>query len=259
MLKVISVNQISTGDRLRSLDETQVLALVASIAEVGLINPIAVYPSDGGYGLVAGAHRLEAVKRLGLAEVDANVIDLSSLHRLIAECDENLVGSKLTDAERGRFMMTRKQAYEELHPEARQGGNWQSGQFGHTEVLGFVKDTAAKTGMSERAVRRHAERGMKITEKALATLRGTTLDTGTYLDKLKEVPAPEQVARIKADLAEEHKRMKRNGQSRNRHAARAKNAQAKDAWLAKGRDWWQRAPQEWRDEFLAQVSMDEAA
>ncbi|MGP2491064.1 hypothetical protein ACTDI4_05485 [Mesorhizobium sp. PUT5] len=39
----------------------------------------------------------------------------------------------------------------------------------------FTADTAAKTGQSERAVQRDAERGTKISERVLSMLKGTPL------------------------------------------------------------------------------------
>ncbi|MGB3391159.1 MAG: hypothetical protein WBA88_24615, partial [Pseudaminobacter sp.] len=65
----------------------------------------------------------------------------------------------------------------------------------------FTVDTAAATGRSERAVQRDAERGEKVIPEVLAMVRGTKLDTGTYLDKLKKLPPSEQAQAAKRDLA----------------------------------------------------------
>lgn len=53
----------------------------------------------------------------------------------------------------------------------------------------FSQETATATGRSERAVQRDNERGERITDAALSKVRGTDLDTGTYLDTLKAVLA----------------------------------------------------------------------
>ncbi len=58
---------------------------------------------------------------LGLEEIPAHIVTLSSLQRQIAECDENLCGPKLTSAEEAMFTARRKQAYVALHPETRNG------------------------------------------------------------------------------------------------------------------------------------------
>lgn len=91
-------------------------------------------------------------------------------------------GSK---AERALFTVRRKQAYEALYPETKptsEGGGGRNNatrrQLGDDIADRFTADTAAKTGQSERAVQRDAERGTKISERALSMLKGTPLDTG---------------------------------------------------------------------------------
>lgn len=214
---MIHVGMISALGRMRDVDPKQVEALAESIKEVGLLNPITVYKcqiirnglSVDGFGLVAGAHRLEACKRLGWSEVPAVVVELDDLDRIIAECDENLCASKLTAAELAMFTAKRKEAYEAKHPETRptnEGGEGRAAatrrQLGDDIAPRFTADTAAKTGKSERAVQRDAERGEKISTAALAMVKGTALDTGAYLDKLKSVPQAKQPAKVQADLAE---------------------------------------------------------
>jgi ParB family transcriptional regulator, chromosome partitioning protein len=208
----VDVGLISTLGRLRSTDAAQVKALAESIKEVGLLNPITVYRReiirDGqpveGYGLVAGAHRLEACKILGWQEVPTVAVDLSDDARVIAECDENLCASSLTKSERALFTRRRKEAYEALHPETKHGGNLEGAGVANLatpETPRFTADTAAKTGQSERAVQRDAERGEKITPAALEKIKGTRLDTGVYLDKLKKVAPEKQVETVERDLA----------------------------------------------------------
>lgn len=70
------------------------------------------------------------------------------------------------------FTIRRKQAYEALHPETKQSETRNGGlarQLGEPEnrTARFTADTAAKTGQSERAVQRDAERGEKIGEDIL--------------------------------------------------------------------------------------------
>lgn len=270
-LAILPVDQIETGQRLRQLSEVQVETLVASIADIGLLNPITVYarqvirsgePVDG-FGLVAGAHRLEAFRRLGMVEIEANIVSLSELERQIAECDENLCGSVLSKVERAMFTKRRKDAYEALHPQTKQGAFNQhtvaSRQVGDKqEVDRFTADTAAKTGQSERAVQRDAERGMKISDRALETLRGTKLDNGSYLDKLKAIPANDQVTHVKADLAALKK-----PPVPVKHAPDPRNDfEVKESQVAALMLAWNKAGKEAREEFLARIDtpvMDRSA
>jgi hypothetical protein len=73
-----------------------------------------------------------------------------------------LSASSLSPAERANFTRHRKEAYEALHPETAHGSPGVSRQVGDTgrrvDTPTFAKDTAARTGKSERTIQRDAER-----------------------------------------------------------------------------------------------------
>jgi len=54
----------------------------------------------------------EGSLRLGLVEIEANIVELPELKRQLAECDENLAGPTLSKAERALFTQRRKEIYE---------------------------------------------------------------------------------------------------------------------------------------------------
>lgn len=210
---LLDIGLIRSADRLRATSEEQVNALVASIAEVGLLNPITVYPREivqngikvAGYGIIAGSHRFDACKRLGWSEIPAVILDLDEQRRVIAECDENLCGPSLSASEEAEFVRRRKLAYEALHPETKHSETRNGGlarQVGDPEAKAdrFTADTAAKTGQSERKVQRAAERGEKVCPAALDILRGTKADTGVVLDRLKELTPEQQVLAAKDEV-----------------------------------------------------------
>jgi len=206
---MIYVGHISTQDRIRSLDQKQVGALAESIKEVGLLNPITVYRKTiiyagqeiDGFGLIAGAHRLAACKTLGMQEIPAVILDLDDNDRVIAECDENLCAAKLSPSDAALFTAERKRAYLAKHPETGHGGDRKSNpQVADLKVAAFTTDTAAKTGVSRDTVERNASRGKDIDEAALRLVRGTSLDTGVYLDTLKKVKSENQADRVIRDL-----------------------------------------------------------
>jgi ParB family chromosome partitioning protein len=209
MMATIPLDLIDDGQRLRGISEAQVEALVNSIADIGLLNPISVYRRKlmrggeraDGYGLVAGLHRKTACARMGLVEIEANILDLSDLECQIAECDENLCAPVLSPSERARFTARRKEAYEALHPETRHGANQHTRGVDKLSTPSFADDQAAVTGADARSVRRDAERGEKIAAGVLDLIKGTKLDTGVYLDRLKTMPDAEQFATAKIDLA----------------------------------------------------------
>jgi len=202
---MIPVGFISTMGRLRDVDQDQVARLAESIDEVGLLNPITVYAREiirngqaaDGYGLVAGAHRLEACKRLGWQELPAIVVDLDDDERIIAECDENLCGTKLTASEQAMFTAKRKEAYLRKHPET---GHGKATADKDCNVQSFAADTASKTGQDQATVSRHASRGEKISPAALAMVKGTSLDTGAFLDRLKKVKPENQPEYVQREL-----------------------------------------------------------
>jgi uncharacterized ParB-like nuclease family protein len=206
-LTTIPIARVQIDDRLRGLNEKQVTRLVESIRDIGLLNPITVWEMPGtegsmvepDYGIVAGAHRLEACKRLGYTEIAANVVDLPDLKRQLAEVDENLAGPTLTKAERALFTKRRKDIYEALHPETRHGaiggGHDQSRKVcDSAKADRFTVDTAAHTSRSERAVQLDAARGEKIAEDVLEAVQGTDFDRGINLDALAKLPVEQQQA-----------------------------------------------------------------
>jgi ParB-like chromosome segregation protein Spo0J len=209
MLRDLSVEQIERRADARSVDPGTVLGLAESIAAVGLINPIRVRASGEGWEVIAGAHRFEACKSLGLAEIACDVVTDDDLHAELAMIDENLCRAELSPSDRARQTARRKAIYLLIHPETQQGvaqaagmnaALERGGQLGH-DVDRFDEDTAKVSGQSERAVRRDAERGEKVIDEVLDLIRGTKLDTGTYLDKLKKLPGSEQFVVAKRDLA----------------------------------------------------------
>jgi ParB family chromosome partitioning protein len=214
MLATIPLDLIENGQRLRDLSEAAVESLTNSIGDIGLLNPISVYRRKvlrsgawaDGYGLVAGLHRKTACERLGLVEIEANILDLTDLECQIAECDENLCAPQLSPSDRARFTKRRKEAYEALHPEAKHGANQHTRGDANFASPTFAEDQAAKTGVSKRLVQLDAERGEKVDDAALDLVKNTRLDTGRYLDELKSVPRGEQVKTVRDQL-----RMMREG------------------------------------------------
>lgn len=145
-----------------------------------------------GFGLIAGLHRLEAVKSLGNTEIEVHVVELDALHRQLAEVDENLCGTKLSPAERALFTKRRKEIYLALYPETRKGvaqanGSNKAQGKGHvSEISAFTSDTATKTNVSRRTVEMEAARGDALSDDIQAIV-GTSLDSGVELDALAKL------------------------------------------------------------------------
>lgn len=106
----VGVDGIVVGNRLRSLNDAAVETLRASIAQIGLRSPITIRVDrtfdDHGNAvdetpiLIAGAHRLEAAKRLGWDFIDAYVFEGDERDARMWEIAENLHRADLTALER---------------------------------------------------------------------------------------------------------------------------------------------------------------
>ena len=174
----VSVKEINTKEGRRRLDVGHVGELVDSIRELGLLNPITI---DKESNLIAGLHRLEAVKRLGWTEVECTVSSLEGLQAELAEIDENFVRSGLSAVEYGEMLLRRKEIYEMLHPETKatyDGGAFRGNQ--HKNVVtdkmspttkSFVQDTADKLGVVPRTVERQIRTARNLAPEAKEIIR----------------------------------------------------------------------------------------
>lgn len=102
-VEIINSEFIKIGPRHRELREEQVSSLMLSISKIGLKTPITVRQpiEDDDVFLIAGAHRLEACKRLGMEEIEAFVVeDDDEDAARMWEIAENLHRAELTALER---------------------------------------------------------------------------------------------------------------------------------------------------------------
>ena len=201
-----------------ALKQPNVESLAASMAEMGLLNPITVRNSAGdedfGYVVVAGRHRLEAARKLGWTEIEATVVKDKTPGELdLATADENLCRASLSPSEVAAWTAFRKAAYEALYPETGHGRGGKDPEFGSLDdgtedgktVEGadgaekpkaFIEDTAAKTGASRSKVALDAQRGKNIDPKILKQIQGTAWDKGVVLDELSATPKNKQAEKL---------------------------------------------------------------
>jgi ParB family chromosome partitioning protein len=149
----IAVASIKVGKRMRPLGD--IAALVESIKEVGLLNPILI---TQGRRLISGLHRLAAFKALGRRTIPCIILSVSEQEAQLREIDENLARNDLTLLERAEHLLRRKQLYEELHPELRNGGDRGNQHIGgkscQNDKLSFCQTAATLTGQSSRTAQR---------------------------------------------------------------------------------------------------------
>ncbi len=170
----IPIEQIRIKEGRRSLDSGYVKELVASIREMGLLNPITI---DRENVLIAGLHRMEAAKMLGWTEIPCTVISLEGLVAEMAEIDENIVRSDISALEYGEILLRRKEIYETLHPETKNGGDRRSGKTRSAKCTSdparsFVEDTAEKLGVNPCTVRRQIQTAKNLSPETKEIIRG---------------------------------------------------------------------------------------
>ena len=199
----IPINEIKINPGRREALPERVAELAKSISEVGLLNPVTI---DRGNTLIAGLHRLEAAKLLGWAEVDCTVSSLEGLQAELAEIDENFVRTDLSAIEYGDLLLRRKEIYEALHPETKNGGDRKSEKIRSAKCTSdfsksFVNDTAEKLGVNPSTIRRQVQTAKNMTPEAKAIIRESgakmTKKDAMKLSRLK----PEQQKDAASQLA----------------------------------------------------------
>lgn len=190
----IPIFQIKVNNGRRSADPEDVQKLADSISKVGLLNPVTV---DQDYTLIAGLHRLEATKRLGWTEIECTVSGLDGLQAELAEIDENFVRANLSPVDYGNLLLRRKEIYETLYPETKNGGDrksedFRTKNFRSDSAKSFAQDTAEKLGVTPRTVELQVQMAKNLTPETKDIIkRADTKITKTEAMKLSKLP-PEQ-------------------------------------------------------------------
>ena len=106
----------------RVFDEEKINELAGSIEASGMLQPVVVRATAGGYELIAGERRLRAAKRLGLSEVPVIVHETAASNSLLLALVENLQREDLNPIEEAaafaelqeRFNLTQEQVAERV-------------------------------------------------------------------------------------------------------------------------------------------------
>lgn len=200
----IPISEINVNPGRRELDPEDVKELAGSIREVGLLHPIIV---DKKYTLIAGLHRLEAVKLLEWTEIECTVSSLEGLKAELAEIDENVIRSDLSAVEFGELLLRRKEIYETIHPETKNGGDRKSEKIRTTKcrsdfaARSFVQDTAEKLGVTPRTVERQIQTAKNLTQETKDILQGANTKLGKQTALKLSRLAPEQQQEAASMLA----------------------------------------------------------
>ncbi|MBG0809891.1 ParB N-terminal domain-containing protein [Methylosinus sp. H3A] len=212
MTETIRIEDIDDSDRLRPVDPAHVDWIATSIESKGLMQPIIVRRVGDGYKLIAGGHRLAALKLLEweTVTVGEHVLirdEISDAAARISEIDENLARRDLNKLDRIIFIAERKRLYLEAHPETKNGGDRKSDKLKEKIRLQtlqsdpfdrsprFTDEVATRVGLSKRTIDLACHLAGKLDRVAIETLRGTLLeDNQNELIQLSDVPEEEQRA-----------------------------------------------------------------
>lgn len=198
----INIDYIQADNRLRVVDGDHVEGLVASIKEIGLQQPLQVRlkpRSKSVYLLVAGAHRLEACRKLDMETVPCSVVAVDELEARMQEIDENLFRHELTPLDRAAFLAERKRVYEEMHPETKAGvAGGKVRQGSATATIAFAEQTAEKLRLGRRTIESAVKMHNSLAPDVRARLAGTWIArSGKDLEALSRLPPTDQ-ARVLA-------------------------------------------------------------
>ncbi|MCB1395943.1 MAG: ParB N-terminal domain-containing protein [Rhodobacteraceae bacterium] len=256
----LKVGDVRLEQRLRPVSEVGVASLLASIEQTGVMkDAIHVRQKKGGaLVLIAGAHRLEAARRLGWEEIEAKVwTDCTDDWAQLMEIDDNIAGAELNPLDTAVFLAARKRVYERLHPEtkAKTGADLVAHRWNTADtmsVVSFAAATAEKFGMTDRHVRRLIAAGDKLLGGDAHQLRGAPRPvTLKDLAEIARISQPTERYSVIAALAEG--RAKSAADARRAWAARegiaAPVEDPIETALKSLKAAWSRAPKEARRRF----------
>jgi ParB-like chromosome segregation protein Spo0J/N6-adenosine-specific RNA methylase IME4 len=200
----VGLSGIACLPQRRAVRADVVEALVQSMRDVGLVNPITLRPREGGMGyyLIAGRHRYEAARKLKWESIATIVLEgIDAIDAELCEIDENLIRADLSPAEQAAHHARRKELYENRYPETKRGSaggraknaKAESAKRQNVATHSYTKDAASKTGVAPKTVERAVSRGNEIPD--VASLAGTSLDKGAELDALAKL-TPERQAEV---------------------------------------------------------------
>jgi ParB-like chromosome segregation protein Spo0J len=160
----IRVDQISVPPRLRALDQNEVKRLAASLREIGLKQPISVRLASHGVTedgevienkplLVAGRHRLEAMRSLGWSHAPCIEVDDDDLLAEMWEIAENLHRCDLTKEQRDQHIRRYAELLELQSEQPAAIESKREDGRGH-RPQGIAAKVAEATGLSKDTIRR---------------------------------------------------------------------------------------------------------
>ena len=168
----LALDDIEVGDRLRVVREAQIVNLIAMAEDTGITTPIHVRKVGGKYHLIDGAHRLEASRRMGLADIACLVVECRLDEAKAMEASNNLGAARMTPLQTAVFVASWKRTYYDLHPE-RKPGVFKGNQYSEKVVTpqnGLTKAIADAFGRKASQIHKIMAVGEHLTESEVFLL-----------------------------------------------------------------------------------------
>lgn len=240
----------------RPVNEAKVREIANSIPLVGLINPIAVSAENV---LIAGLHRIEAFKYLGLLEIPALVFSYDEIRAKYAEVTENSARADLSELEKGEALLEAKNLYEAMHPETKhvseRGGPGRGNKTSEPDspVLAFTETVANSSGVTPRAIQTSIQIAKAIPDDVKDAIRGTEIaDSKKDLLNLARIKDPEKQREVARQVIEGEAKDVHTAHLNTNRAERLDALAAPPAPTAKGADYNViLADPPWRYEFVS--------
>lgn len=256
----VAVAEVIARDRLRPVSEAAVESLIASIGELGVMkDPVHIRKlKDSKLVLIAGAHRMEAARRMGWETVPAKIwTNVTDDWSRLMEIDDNIAGAELNALDTAVFLATRKEVYERLHPETKAGVAGAAARWHANDIVSFASATAEKFSLSRRQVERLVAAGAKLDPRDRQLLRAAPRPVSLKdLTEIAKIGSPTERYDVVEALSEG--RAKTAAEARKAYAARERGIELPvkdpvDAAWNKLMDAWTRAPKAARRRFIEEM------
>jgi len=180
-----------------------VVELMQSIKEKGILEPLLVRPVDGRYELIVGSRRFEVAKRLGMKRVPAIVRPMPDEEALIVSLVENIQRRDIEPEEEYDALMKLKK----LNPVLYSGNDQLARAIGKSRQ--YVEDHISAV-QTVRSIRKTAKTDIAVKQAPTRAERKEgvlPIKHATYLHRAEEAPSVQRIpeerrARKLSDLAE---------------------------------------------------------
>nr|WP_286174241.1 ParB N-terminal domain-containing protein [Rhodobacter sp. NTK016B] len=206
------IEEIALTERLRPVAEDRVAALIELIDAYGFTTPIVVRKTRTAFTLIDGAHRIEAMRRLGHNSIPVVACSCTDDEAALMEAGQNLPGgmNALDDAV---FMVAWRRAYLRLHPETAGGVAGALAKHGvQVEKIPFAEIAAQRRGVTKAAIYKTIAAVESLQPSEIDILREAPRVAVSDLREIGKISAPDERAQVVQKLA--------NGEAKNAATAR---------------------------------------